>query len=64
MAISTDSNDMSWLSIRDGVWLGRADGRLAGLIEARNDGYLASNRDSSQFTLCATLDEAKAAFTA
>jgi hypothetical protein len=64
MALLTETASLDWSPLRDGVWVCRADGRLAGVIEARNDGFLASNRDSTQFLMCSTLDEAKAAFIA
>jgi hypothetical protein len=64
MMLITEAASIEWSSIRDGVWVCRADGRLAGVIEAHTDGFLASNRESTQFVMCATLDEAKAAFSA
>lgn len=54
---------MDWTTVRAGFWVGRFDGRLAGVIEERwAGGFIATGRDARQLGIWATLWDAQAAF--
>lgn len=54
---------MDWALVREGFWVGRFDGRLAGVIEERwTGGFIATGRDAKPLGIWATLWDAQAAF--
>ena len=54
---------MDWTIVRAGFWVGRFDGRLAGVIEERwAGGFIATGRDAKSLGIWATLWDAQAAF--
>jgi hypothetical protein len=56
---------MDWSTVREGFWVGRFDGRLAGVIEERwAGGFIATGRDAKPLGIWATLWDAQAAFEA
>jgi hypothetical protein len=54
---------MDWSTIRDGFWVGRFAGRLAGVIEERwAGGFVAVGRNATPLGTFPTLWDAQAAF--
>lgn len=61
MTMSLDISRLEWQTVATGIWIGRSDGRLAGVIEGRpGTGFVANTPTGER--VCATLDEAKASF--
>ncbi len=52
---------IQWMSVQNGLWVGKIGGEFAGMIETRDDGF-AAIRLSDQLGVFPTLGEAKAAF--
>jgi len=52
---------LEWQNVATGIWIGRSDGRFAGVIEGRPGTGFIANTPTGEKT-CATLAEAKASF--
>jgi hypothetical protein len=55
------SPPIQWVVVQSGLWVGRAGGEFAGMIERRDSGF-AAIRFAKQLGVFATLSEAKASF--
>lgn len=54
-----------WTSVQKGLWVGKANGEFAGMIERRDDdGYVATTRLAQHLGVFPTVAEAKASFAA
>ena len=54
---------MEWSTVREGFWVGRFEGRLAGVIEERwSGGFIANGRNAKPLGTFPTLWDAQAAF--
>jgi hypothetical protein len=54
---------MEWTEVRPGFWVGRFDGRLAGVIEERwTGGFIATGREARPLGIHPSLWDAQAAF--
>lgn len=52
---------IQWTIVQSGLWVGKAGGEFAGMIERRDSGF-AAIRFAQQLGVFATLGDAKAAF--
>ena len=56
---------IEWTLVQSGLWVGKANGEFAGMIETRpGEGFFAMTRVAGPLGSFATLAEAKASFTA
>ena len=56
---------IEWSIVQEGLWVGKANGEFAGMIETRpGEGFFAMTRVAGPLGSFPTLDEAKASFTA
>ena len=54
---------IQWTAVQAGLWVGKINGEVAGMIEARwGEGFAATTRLAKNLGLFATVDEAKASF--
>jgi hypothetical protein len=61
MTMAVDISRLQWETVATGIWIGRQDGRFAGVIEGRPGTGFVANTPTGELT-CATLAEAKASF--
>lgn len=55
---------IEWTAVQSGLWVGKANGEFAGMIEARwGSGFAATTRLAKNLGVFATVEEAKASFT-
>ena len=55
---------IDWTAVQSGLWVGKANGEFAGMIEAQWDGgFAATTRFAKSLGVFATMDQAKASFT-
>jgi hypothetical protein len=55
---------IEWTALQSGLWVGKANGEFAGMIEARwGKGFVATTRLAKTLGVFATVEEAKASFT-
>jgi hypothetical protein len=56
---------IQWTVVQSGLWVGKASGEFAGMIEARwGEGFAATTRLGKNLGMFATVEEAKAGFVA
>lgn len=58
-----DAVIIQWTIVQEGLWVGKANGEFAGMIETRpGEGFYAMTRVAGPLGSFLTLDEAKASF--
>lgn len=58
------SASIVWTSVEPGLWVGKAGGEFAGMIEAHPDGgFIATSRHAQRLGKFVTVDAAKASLT-
>ena len=63
MSMTVAISRLEWQTVATGIWIGRQDGRFAGVIEGRPGTGFVANTPTGEKT-CATLADAKASFEA
>jgi len=61
MTPSAEITRLEWQNVATGIWIGRSNGRFAGVIESRSGTGFVANTPVGENT-CATLAEAMASF--
>jgi len=57
------TNVISWTAVQSGLWVGKANGEFAGMIEAPfGKGFVATTRLAKTLGVFATIEQAKASF--
>jgi len=57
------TNAISWTAVQSGLWVGKANGEFAGMIEAPSgNGFVATTRLAKTLGVFATIEQAKASF--
>jgi hypothetical protein len=61
--VTTPTTRIEWTAVQAGLWVGKANGEFAGMIEARwGEGFAATTRLAKSLGIFATVEEAKASF--
>ncbi len=57
------NSTITWTAVQSGLWIGKANGEFAGMIEARSSGgYVATTRLAKTLGIFRSVAEAKASF--
>ncbi len=63
-ATKSSTTTILWTSVQPGLWVGKANGEFAGMIEAElGEGYIATTRLAKKLGVFPSFAEAKASFT-
>lgn len=62
-APQSTTSTIIWTSVQPGLWVGKANGEFAGMIETQpGEGYIATTRLAKKLGVFASVAEAKASF--
>jgi hypothetical protein len=63
--VAAPTTRIEWTAVQAGLWVGKANGEFAGMIEARwGEGFAAMTRLAKSLGTFKTVEEAKASFAA
>lgn len=61
---TSPTSTITWTSVQPGLWVGKANGEFAGMIEKQSSqGYIATTRLAKKLGVFPTVAAAKASFT-